>query len=121
MRNLNARKTIKSKSHGLHIHPNDYFCSQIFIMEHHQLEKLRLQLLNNKQWPLNYMFKFIVPNREGKVDQVVQLLPTSGKTSFRHTPNLQYVSVTCVTMMSTADEIITVTARINQIEGVIAL
>jgi len=84
-------------------------------------EKLRERLLDTSQWPLQYMFKFIVPNRNGLVDKVTDLLPKNGKLSFKHTENLKYVSVTCVAIMFSADEIISVTNKATNIQGVIAL
>ncbi|MBI9064541.1 MAG: DUF493 family protein [Marinilabiliaceae bacterium] len=84
-------------------------------------EKLRERLLENKKWPMRYMFKFIVPNQEGKVDQVVALLPKHGTVSFKHTKNFRHVSVTCVVSMKSADSIIDVTTKASAIEGVISL
>ncbi len=83
--------------------------------------KLRELLSKNKKWPLLYMFKFIVPNKEGKVDQVVALLPTTGEISFKHTKNLRHVSITCKVKISEADEIIDITQKASGIEGVISL
>jgi hypothetical protein len=81
------------------------------------LEKLK----ENKKWPLLYMFKFIVPNEEGKVEQVKQLLPKEGALSYKHTKNLKFVSITCKAQMPTAESIVEVTSAVNKIEGVIAL
>ncbi len=83
--------------------------------------KLRELLSENTQWPLPYMFKFIVPNKEGKVDKVVGFLPKTGKVTFKHTKNLRHVAVTCKVMMNNVDEIIAITQKISQIEGVLSL
>jgi hypothetical protein len=72
-------------------------------------------------WPLNYMFKFIVPNRNGKVDKIKGLLPHHGDISFKHTSSLKHVSITCVAVMSTADQIIEITEKVSEIEGVMVL
>lgn len=82
---------------------------------------LREKLLENKKWPLLYMFKFIVPNTEHKVDLVKDLLPKKGKLSFRHTKNLKHVSITCLVNMDSADSIIDITAAASKIEGVMVL
>jgi hypothetical protein len=84
-------------------------------------EKLRELLLKNEQWPLVYMFKFIVPNSGGKVNEVVALLPIEGELSFKHTQNLKFVSVTCKATMDSADAIILITDKAATIPGVIAL
>ena len=78
-------------------------------------------LLENEKWPLRYMFKFIVPNQDGKVEMVKQLLPPNGVMSYKNTPNLKYVSITCVTNMQSANDIIAVTTQAVSIEGVMAL
>ena len=81
--------------------------------------KLREILEDNDKWPMAYMFKFIAPNKDGKVQQVVNLFPVEAKKSFKHTKNLKYVAVTCVLNMNSADEIISITEAATDIEGVI--
>lgn len=88
-------------------------------MQKHQqlLEKLK----ENKKWPLLYMFKFIVPNEEGRVEQVKGLLPKHGTLLYKHTPNLKFVSITCKASMKNAGNIIKVTEGVSKIDGVISL
>jgi uncharacterized protein len=78
-------------------------------------------LAKNKQWPLMYMFKFIVPNQNGKVDEVVVKLPKHGNITYKHTPNLKYVAITCVASMESAESIVAITTQATSIEGVMAL
>lgn len=84
-------------------------------------DKLREQLLLNKEWPLKYMFKFIVPNQDDKVEQVKALLPKDGKVTYKHTKNLKHVSVTCIADMPSADDIIMVSDSVASITGVISI
>ena len=84
-------------------------------------KNLRYRLMETESWPLKYMFKFITPNEDGKVDQVKSLLPEEGEVTFKHTANLKHVSVTCVALMETADQIIEITEKVDKIEGVIVL
>ncbi len=77
--------------------------------------------MESETWPLKYMFKFIIPNEEGEVDQVKTLLPKEGKVTFKHTANLKHVSVTCVAWMESADRIVEITERVDKIDGVIVL
>lgn len=81
------------------------------------LEKLN----ENKKWPLLYMFKFIAPNEDGKVKEVVSLLPKNGEITYKHTKNLKFVSITCKVKMASAQTIIEVTSEINKIEGILSL
>ncbi len=86
-----------------------------------EYQSLLAKLKENKRWPLLYMFKFIVPNEDGKVDQVKALLPKHGTISFKHTKNLKFVSITCKVSMKSAESIVDITAKANKIEGLIAL
>lgn len=85
------------------------------------LERLKIQLLKTEKWPLKYMFKFIVPNSNGRVNAVVAGLPSGGQTSFKPSKDLHYVSVTHVNYMPSADSIVEATRRATSIEGVISL
>jgi len=85
------------------------------------LERLRIQLLKTERWPLKYMFKFIVPNSDGRVNTVVGMLPQGGQTSFKPSKDLHYVSVTHVNFMPSADSIIEMVTRATSVDGVISL
>ncbi|TAJ12699.1 DUF493 family protein [Marinilabiliaceae bacterium JC017] len=84
-------------------------------------EKLRKMLLENKHWPLLYMFKFIVPNGDDKVQKVVDILPKTGKFAYNHTKSLRYVAVTCKAHMNNADDIIEINNKVAAIPGVLSL
>ena len=86
-----------------------------------QFDKLKEVLKENKKWPLAYMFKFIIPNQEGKVQSVVDILPKDAKKSFKHTKSLKYVSLTCVLNMNSAEEIIAITEAAMSVPGVMML
>ena len=86
-----------------------------------KFKNLRYRLMENDKWPLKYMFKFIVPNNEGKVDQIKELLPLNSDISFKHTDSLKHVSITCIASMNTADDIIDITEKASEIDGVMVL
>lgn len=90
-------------------------------MSYQNYDNLKRTLLENSTWPLEYMFKFIVPNEENKVNEVKELLPKDSKLKFKHTKNLKYVAITCIAIVDTADEIIEISRNVSVIEGVIAL
>jgi hypothetical protein len=90
-------------------------------MERDKFKNLRYRLMEAENWPLRYMFKFITPNEDGKVEQVRALLPDHGELSFNHTASLKYVAVTCVATMNNADEIIEITEKADRIKGVLIL
>jgi len=86
-----------------------------------KFRNLRYRLMETGNWPMKYMFKFISPNRDGKVDKIKSLLPESGTITYKHTSNLKHVSITCVALMDSADQIIEITEKVDKIEGVIVL
>ena len=83
--------------------------------------RLKSVLEQNKEWPLSYMFKFIVPNKEGKVEKVINVFPKDADKSFKYTDSLKYVSITCVLEMNNAEEIITITEAAMAVPGVMML
>ncbi len=90
-------------------------------MKRDKYKNLRYRLMETETWPLKYMFKFITPNEDGKVEQIKALLPEKGEVTFKHTANLKHVSLTCVALMETADQIIEITEKVDEIDGVIVL
>lgn len=86
-----------------------------------KFENLKTKLLENKAWPLLYMFKVIVPNIEGNVEKAKEILPSDGKYTFNHTKNHNYVSITCIAMMDSAEEIIKISEKASNINGAMVL
>lgn len=84
-------------------------------------DKLKERLLDNKDWPLKYMFKFVVPNQDGKVEKATSFLPENAVNTFKHTKSLTFVSITSIANMPSADDIIIVLDKVAGIEGVISL
>lgn len=70
------------------------------------------------QFPILYMFKFIVPN--GSEAQIGALFPKN-EVSLKPSSRGKYVSTTIQVMMDNADQIIEIYERASSIEGVISL
>ena len=90
-------------------------------MSEQKFEVLKERLLETKTWPIRYMFKFIVPNKDNKVDVVKDLMPKHGKISFKHTKSLTFVSVTCIASMKSYDAIIDIVEKVSKIDVVMTL
>ncbi len=84
-------------------------------------ENLRKKLAENENWPLKYMFKFIVPNHGNKVETIKALLPENGKITYKHTENLKHVSITCVVHMHSPEQITEIMGKASKVEGVLVL
>jgi uncharacterized protein len=72
----------------------------------------------NGQFPMLYMFKFIVPN--GTEKEIEALFPKN-EVSLKPSSGGKYVSTTIQVMMDSADQIIEIYERASLIEGVISL
>ncbi|RIW18432.1 DUF493 domain-containing protein [Algoriphagus lacus] len=70
------------------------------------------------QFPMLYMFKFIVPM--GRENEVGALFPKN-EMSLKPSSGGKYVSTTIQVMMESSDEIIEIYEQASVIEGVIAL
>ncbi len=90
-------------------------------MSTQKFDKLYYRLQEHSTWPNKYMFKFIVPNEDNKVEIVKSLLPSEGEFSYKHTKSLHHVSITCIAYMNSAGEIVEITEKVSQLEGVMVL
>ncbi len=70
------------------------------------------------QFPMLYMFKFIVPN--GKEKEVAALFPKN-EIGLKASSGGKYVSTTIKSMMDSADQIIEIYEKASKIEGLISL
>jgi hypothetical protein len=84
-------------------------------------DKLRELLNEDKQWPRLYMYKFIIPNQDDKVEQVASKMQANCQISYKHTNNLKFVSLTCKVTMHSADSIVDVLISVAEISGVMVL
>ncbi len=80
-------------------------------------EKLEL----NKNWPLPYMFKFIVPAQIEKVAMVEALFDKNATIYHKESKTGKYVSITAKQSMESASTIIDVYRKASSIENVVAL
>lgn len=90
-------------------------------MDKQKYEKLKQLLSENKNWPIKYMFKCIVPNNKDLINRVVALLPFQGDFAFKNSKNNKFVSVSCVAQMKDAQKIIGITQSISEIPDVMIL
>lgn len=69
-------------------------------------------------FPMLYMFKFIVPN--GKESEVGALFPKN-EIALKPSSGGKYISTTIQTMVDSADQILDIYEQASKIEGVISL
>ncbi|MDE5423938.1 DUF493 family protein [Ancylomarina sp. DW003] len=90
-------------------------------MDQEKYQKLREQLIESTQWPSLYMFKFIIPNKDEKLEAVKAMFPAGTKFAFKTSKDIRFISITVKIKMKNADEVISIYAQANKIEGLLAL
>ncbi len=81
-------------------------------------ETFKEKLEANGQFPMLYMFKFIVPT--GKESEVAALFPKN-EMKVKESSKGKYVSTTIKVMMETSDQILDIYEQASEIEGLISL
>lgn len=84
-------------------------------------EDLKQKLENDFQWPLVYMFKFIVPSDNKKIAKVEALFGGEAQVTIRQSSSNKFSSITAKEVMTSADEVIAVYKKAETIEGIISL
>ncbi len=84
--------------------------------------RLKEELEKTEQWPIKYMYKFIVPNKEENEEEVKKTFEGK-KIDFHknYSKSGKYVSLTIVTDENSADDIINRYRSLEHIEGLVAL
>jgi hypothetical protein len=90
-------------------------------MNQEKYTKLREQLMESMNYPSIYMFKFVIPNTDEKLQSVKNLFPADTKFAFKTSRDLKYIGITVKKMMNSADEIIDIYTIANRIEGAVIL
>jgi len=87
-------------------------------MEHqNRFEGLR-EKLEKLDWPVEYMFKFIVPME--KVGDIIAIFP-EGDYATKTSEKGNYVSITSCKKMPSENDVIAIYEKAARIEGVISL
>ena len=85
-----------------------------------QFEKLREQLNKEVNWPLIYMFKFIIPAENRQIALVESKFSDEAVITQKESTNGKYISITIKEVMLTADAIIDKYKEMDGIEGLMA-
>lgn len=74
--------------------------------------------LDNLQWPLVYMFKFIVPVE--KAEEIISIFGNENYTT-RPSKTGKYISITSTKYVSSPEEVIDIYSQASKVDGVISL
>lgn len=89
--------------------------------QNEQFEKLREQLNKEKEWPIIYMFKFIIPADNRKIALVESKFSEEAVITQKESSTGKYISITIKEVMLNADSIISKYKEMEGIEGLMAL
>ena len=85
-------------------------------------ERLRIQLEDNSTWPSTYLYKFIVPTDQAKIDQIYDIFDQNGAViESKKSKNGNYTSVSITVTMKDPDAVIAKYIEVSAVEGVISL
>jgi uncharacterized protein len=84
-------------------------------------ENFRKELNRNSNWPMVYMFKFIVPSDNTKLALVQSKFSDISVITTKESLNGKYTSITIKETMMDAEEIINKYKEMEGIEGLISL
>lgn len=90
-------------------------------MDQEKYNKMKQQLLDSTKWPSVYMFKFIVPNGDDKINAVKNLFSEDTEFSFKTSRDIRFIGITIKKVMNSADDVIEIYNRAEGIKGIIAL
>lgn len=90
-------------------------------MEQEKYSKLRYQLMESCTWPSLYMFKFIIPNSDEKVNAIKKLFPAKTEFAFKTSKDLKFIGITVKKTMKSADDVINIYISAQDIEGIVIL
>ncbi|MDR6968262.1 MULTISPECIES: DUF493 family protein [Flavobacterium] len=85
-------------------------------------ERLKVELDNSNTWPAEYLFKFIVPTDEAKIEAVKEAFNCLGaviKTTQSKTA--KFTSLSVDVQMKSAQEIVDKYIEVSTIEGIVSL
>lgn len=85
-------------------------------------EKLKSMLEEEQDWPLEYLFKFILKSgRKEDQKKIRAFFPGNVSISFRESSKGNYLAVSIKAHMNNPEEIIEVYQKASQIEGLMTL
>ena len=85
-------------------------------------QKLKLQLDDTTKFPSDYLYNFIVPASDNRVNQVRQIFENSAQSiSIKKSKTGKYNSISIVINLENSNEVISYYKQAEKIEGIISL
>ena len=85
-------------------------------------KRLREELLKTSSWPTDYLYKFIVPTDQEKIDQIQGIFDNTGAViESKKSRKGKYTSISITVNLESPDEVIRKYKEVGQVKGVISL
>jgi len=85
-------------------------------------KKLKKKLKKDTSFPTKYLYKFIIPAYNNKINQIEKLFDHTGAVIKKSTSKTgKYISVSALLVMKNADAIIAIYMEAEKVEGIISL
>ncbi len=85
-------------------------------------KRLRDELLQNSNWPSDYLFKFIIPSDTSKIQRIHDIFDTAGAViESKQSSKGKYTSISITINLRSPDDVIHKYKEVGKIEGVISL
>lgn len=84
--------------------------------------KLKIQLEDTSTWPSIYLYKFIVPTSEDKINKIQNIFDNTGAViESKQSKKGTYTSISITVNLANADAVIEKYKEVGKVEGVISL
>lgn len=90
-------------------------------MKKFDYQSLKEKLETGFEFPLVYMFKFIIPSENQKIAKLSSIFDEDAELNIRKSSKGKFTSITIKSVMISADEIITKYKKASEIKGLLAL
>ncbi len=85
-------------------------------------QRLKEELINSTVWPAEYLFKFIVPSQQDKINEIEKSFDQMGAViETNQSKTGKYTSVSINVRMKSAQAVIDKYIEMSAIEGIISL
>jgi putative lipoic acid-binding regulatory protein len=84
--------------------------------------KLKIQLEDTSTWPSIYLYKFIVPTSEDKINKIQNIFDNTGAViESKQSKKGTYTSISITVNLANAEAVIEKYKEVGKVEGVISL
>jgi len=85
-------------------------------------DRLTQQLADDRSWPAPYMFKFIVPGTEERIEEVCQFFdPENAEIRIKNSSKGNYSSISVTLTMDSPEAVVQKYQEVSIVKGVISL